>query len=183
MRRNRASRPRSLSPVGEAVETRLLRRHLDRARTDRRRPVWSCSAGAAALTLRRQRHNSARRGVRPASGDKRASAREEPRFSSHEASATSAAPMPARRTSASREPADEGEATISWPPRRRSGSCRPAQPVEADARIHAVASAPPPLCSSSIKASVHTHRGARGVAFGGGPPPSYPRRCRGGRRR
>ena len=38
-----------------------------------------------------------------------------------------------------------------------------------------VASAPPPLCSSSIEASVHTLRGTRGVAFGGGPPPSYPR--------
>jgi hypothetical protein len=48
-------------------------------------------------------------------------------------------------------------------------------PVGPDAWNHAVASAPPPLCSSSIKASVRTHRGARGVAFGGGPPPSYPR--------
>ena len=46
--------------------------------------------------------------------------------------------------------------------------------VVVGARIHAVASAPPPLCS--VKASVHTHRGAREVAFGGGPPPSYPRR-------
>jgi hypothetical protein len=44
--------------------------------------------------------------------------------------------------------------------------------VVVGARIHAVASAPPPLCSSSIKASVHTHRGVRGVAFGGAPPPS-----------
>ncbi len=44
------------------------------------------------------------------------------------------------------------------------------------ARIHAVASAPPALCSSSIKASVHTHRGAGGVAFAGVRPSSYPRR-------
>ena len=47
--------------------------------------------------------------------------------------------------------------------------------VVVGARIHAVASAPPPLCSSSIKASVHTHRGARGAAFGRGPPLCYPR--------
>lgn len=41
--------------------------------------------------------------------------------------------------------------------------------------FHAVASAPPPLCSSSIEASVHTQRGARGVAFCGCPPLSHPR--------
>ena len=61
--------------------------------------------------------------------------------------------------------------------------------VVVGARIHAVASAP--LCSSSVRASVHTHRGARGVAFGGGLLPSHPRgagarraakRCVGGAR-
>jgi hypothetical protein len=41
---------------------------------------------------------------------------------------------------------------------RRSPSCAVMRSVAGD-WFHAVASAPPPLCSSSIKASVHAHRG------------------------
>jgi hypothetical protein len=60
--------------------------------------------------------------------------------------------------------------------------------VVVGARIHAVASSPAPLCSSSIKASVHTHGRARGVtrATQGKPRPAARRlserksRCRAG---
>jgi hypothetical protein len=70
--------------------------------------------------------------------------------------------------------------------RSRSGSPRLGSPVATmqkrgrvvevavGARIQAVPSAPAPLCASSIKASAHAHRRPRGVAFGDGPPLSYP---------
>ena len=56
-------------------------------------------------------------------------------------------------------------------PPKTQGTSRIRLPHQGELRT----SAAPPLCSSSIKAAVHTHRGGRGVAFGGGPPLSYPR--------
>ena len=89
--------------------------------------------------------------------------------------------QPRNRSSSSRRPRPKGRSALARieqalaPPSatllKRGGVVQ----VAVGARIHAVASAPSPLCSSSIKASVHTHSGARGVAFGGGLPPSYPR--------